>query len=68
VHQHAYVFLRKSGRDEPRRHRTRSLRVVADGIGRVDLDQRFLDFEQRALFGFEVVCRSDAGRAERHQD
>ena len=48
-HQHAHVFLRESCRDQPRCHRPRRLRVVPDGIARVDLDQLFVNVEKSAL-------------------
>ena len=59
-HEDAHVFLRKSCGNESRSHRARRRGVVADGVGRVDLDQLFVDVEQRLLLGLEIGCDRDA--------
>jgi len=68
MHQHLHVLLREPRGDQSCRHRSRRLRVVADGIGRVDLDQLLVDVEQRALLGLELGSDGGAGDAGREQD
>jgi len=68
MHEHLHVCLRKSCGDESRCYCTRCLRVVADGIRRVDLDQFFVDVVQRALLRLELGRAGGAHSSERSQE
>ena len=47
--EHAHVGIRKASRLEPRGHRLRSLRRVANGVRRVDLDELLEDLLRARL-------------------
>ncbi len=55
-HQHLDVGGREPGGEQPASHRLRRLGVVADGVGRVDLDQLLIDLAQ------ELLVRLERGR------